>query len=315
MSREGVVFFLALAIAGAGYASVGLLSANAKAEMSKCSGNLRQLGLAAIQHADDRRFYPWVGDGGVDTNCSTRAVRSLYVAGYHDNPEGFVCPASSDASRTTDEAWTWRGATTVDPTSPEATDPTLAETTELSYGWTRARLNANVASTTALAADRAVRHADFREEPSLTSDDPLQGNHVGGLNVVQTDGTTMSWMTGSTEVARHVEPLAIVDPFQPRRPRALGLWERLAPEALALLPLGLIGLLTWLRGGPAPPPRPGVAPRASSSTLPATQRCPFCHDEVATAATLTRCSACRAVFHDECVPAGARCTTLGCAGR
>ena len=95
-----------------------------RANRTKCSNNLRQLGLAAIQYADDKRFFLHVRgraalDGGMETSDTPRKVRQLMDLGYHDNPEGWICPSSDDLSvPITDPAvksgaagWSWNGQT------------------------------------------------------------------------------------------------------------------------------------------------------------------------------------------------------------
>ncbi|MCO5168842.1 MAG: PHD finger domain-containing protein [Planctomycetes bacterium] len=337
MSRLGVLVFAALALCGAGLALPGLHRASAKANRSKCSGNLRQLGLAALQYADDRRFFPHVGpirelDGGVETADTPRALRALVRHGYLDLPQVFVCPSSADEAAPDLEgapSWTWgsaRGAPDADPLGPGPTaDPALAETTELSYGWTRRGRNANTRCNVPLAADRAVRHPDMAD-PDVTSDDPLQGNHLEGLLVLRADAT-VEWRSTrhdgpeAADLARvdggHEGALAILDPLSPRPPRGRAFWERLGVDALALLPLGLAGVLVLLGRPPAPPRprRPGVERHPSGEALQAEQRCPYCHDGLDRVAALTRCTGCRAAFHAECVPEGAACTTLGCGAR
>lgn len=333
VTRAGVVIALALLLTGAGFLAAALGNAASKANRSKCSNNARQLGLAAVQHADDRRSFPYVGDGGLETNHATRALRAVVDAGYLDGGYAFVCPESNDvavepvmARRSAGAPWTWgvlRDEPPVDPLSPEARDPVLAETTELSYGWTRRRLGANVRSTTPVSADRAVREPDA--DPS---DDPLQGNHVGGMTVVQADAS-VSWLTDRDPARDRLTAmdggaLAIAPADRPRPP-ARGWWERAGLEGLALLPLGLGGLLLLLRGEPAAS-RPGRVVRVDRARvaavdeeveLQAAQRCPFCHDGVGDEgddAALTRCGGCSAVFHAECVAPGAACTTLSCPG-
>jgi hypothetical protein len=339
VTRAGVVIALAILLTTGGFLAAALGNAQGKANRSKCHNQVRQLGLAAIQHADDRRFFPHVGDGGLETNHTTRALRSVVDAGYLDGGYVFVCPESNDeavepAMSGPGRAWTWgtlRDRPEVDPRSPDAADPTLAETTELSYGWTRRRLNANTRSMTPLSADRAVRERDA--DPT---DDPLQGNHVGGLSLLQADGTVM-WLSDVDPARERLTAMddapgagaLAVAPLDRPRPRARGWWERAGLEGLALLPLGVGGLLLLLRGEPAAPPRARRAGRVvrvdrvrvetvgAEVELQAAQRCPFCHDGVVDegdVAALTRCSGCSAVFHAECVAPGCACTTLGCPG-
>ena len=127
-------------------------------------------------HADDKRFFPHnetlrspdtdgMNEGG---NHQTKVARSLLWYGYHDNPEGWVCPSSFDAFtpvnsvnvRETPRLWFWGGTEGGDLTlAPwiQGSDDDLQATTELSYGWTIKGMNTNVRSTALLGADRALR--------------------------------------------------------------------------------------------------------------------------------------------------------------
>lgn len=173
-----------------------------RAKRTKCANNLRQLGLASIQYADDKRFFPHVGkltelDGRVNTNHAPRYMRTLITFGYLDNPEVFVCPSSYDAVNETPfpfedaRAWSWGGkrVATANFRSPIAVDdgPTLDETTELSYGWTRKGMNGSVRSTAILGADRAVNQKGAENTA-------LAGNHADGWNVLAADGA-VEWQS------------------------------------------------------------------------------------------------------------------------
>src|SRR5690606_12798706 len=118
-----------------------------------------------------------------------------------------------------------------------------------------------------------------------------------------------------------------------RAPRAGSWWSGVSPDAAALLPFGLAGVLLLIGRAPAPaPPRPARRPRRAASrraagsgrvarlgdasALQVEQRCPYCHDGLqADTQALTSCSGCSAVFHADCVPEDGACTTLGCQAR
>jgi len=176
-----------------------LMKAKEQANTTKCSNNLRQLGLAALQYTDDKRFSPHVTglqelDGDANTNHGPKVVRVLLNMGYSNSPEAFICPSSYDRylpTRNYDtRVWAWEGLTRTDPTAEPLTDgtydPTLVETDELSYGWTRRAYNSSMRSTVPLAADRSLRQDDVDAaylEPGEA------GNHTDGVNVVQADAS------------------------------------------------------------------------------------------------------------------------------
>jgi hypothetical protein len=337
---------------------VALGGAKARGSKTKCSNNLRQLGLAAIQYADDLRYFPHVGpraqlDGGVDSNATTKIVRALVWHGYHDSPEGFVCPQSYDLHRPIEAAdvrtnmrrWFWGGEECGDPAaSPFAdglADPILDDTDELSYGWTRRSMNSNARSTALLAADRA--QAD--PAPADDARPGHHGNHFEGVNALQADGT-VSWHAAgqegverladlSDEGAGSAGYLAVRPPTNeapyPGAPTREPFLGRARPGvATTLLPiagppaaLGVLLLALVLRRAPAFDPKLASARRRGPPSsrvealgaqhLQAQQRCPLCHDAVRAGEALSGCLDCRAVFHAECVPSGAACPTLGCA--
>jgi len=180
------------------------------ANRTKCASNLRQLGLAAVQYGDDKRFLPHVGktkdlDGGFASSDTPRAVRAMVWYGYHDNPEGFICPSSDDLHYPVNDSevldnmrlWGWQSqfgevGSTRNTTPPwkdggAGGDQALIETTELSYAYTRRGYNRNVSSVKVLGADRALRAS---LDPAMESTLPgTWGNHDDGWNVVRADCT------------------------------------------------------------------------------------------------------------------------------
>ena len=64
-----------------------LTKAKAKANQTKCSNNLRQIGLAAVQYADDKRFYVYDASGDISQTLAT-----LEEAGYLENSQALACP-------------------------------------------------------------------------------------------------------------------------------------------------------------------------------------------------------------------------------
>lgn len=194
-----------------------LMKAKEKANKTKCSNNLRQLGLAAVQYGDDKRFLPHVNktrtvDGDISSTDVPKSVRALSWYGYHDNPEGFVCPSSDDVNLPIDNAdvldnmrlWGYdrNYAAAGDPrntTAPwkdtSAGDPTLLDTSELSFAYTRRGYNRNVSSTKMLGADRGMRVED---DPGGTVSSPGDyGNHRDGWNLLKADCTVEFVSAGS----------------------------------------------------------------------------------------------------------------------
>ena len=185
-----------------------LMKAKEKANRTKCSNNLRQIGLASIQYSDDKRFFPHIarmqqidGDYTVSgANSTTKCIRALLWYQYTDNPEGWICPSSFDLFRpiTDDQTkgnmrlWFWdsahtAGSNTTSPFVDGLSDPAGKDNDELSYGWTRKGLNRNTRSTTYLGADRAVKiESEWAGGGTgLSSGD--QGNHDDGWNVLFAD--------------------------------------------------------------------------------------------------------------------------------
>jgi len=164
---------------------------------TNCANEQRQIALAAVQYADDKRFLPHRGrtrelDGDELSADTPRSLRALVWYGDHDNPEGFVCPASDDAyvpiqNREVAEnmrLWSWGGGDGGDPEVPPwraGLDPALVDTPEVSFAYTRRGYNRNVSSVLFLLADRGVRAAQSAQRPGEV------GNHPDGWNVAKAD--------------------------------------------------------------------------------------------------------------------------------
>ncbi len=189
-----------------------------------------------------------------------------------------MCPSSEDlaalpseAARLDPERWSWSGgdAPPKEPVgAPSAgCDPALLETTELSYGWSRRPIANNTKGLFPLGADRASRKPDEAARPP-----GLVGNHVGGLNVVDT-GAHVSWLaagdpgvatiagvgtlwTGRSDWMSVEPPVAAPGVREPWRlhldgGRALG-WLAGPPAALLVLLLGGVLLARRASAGPVP---------------------------------------------------------------
>lgn len=217
LSSAEVVLTLALLLVLAAFTGPAFRHSRRGCGQTKCSSNLRQVGLAAVQYGDDKRFLPHVGktrtlDGDMDSSDTPTAVRALTWYGYHDNPEGFVCPQSDDVNLPIDDAsvlenmrlWGFdrdyaeagdpRDRTP--PGSDSVRDPSLRETSELSFAYTRRGYNRNVSSNKTLGADRGMRVED---DPGGTVSSPGDyGNHPDGWNVLKAD-CTVEFVPGSVE--------------------------------------------------------------------------------------------------------------------
>jgi len=183
-----------------------LMVCKTPADKTRCMNRLRQFGLAAIQYADDKAFFPHnrsavTLDADETGNHQTKIFRSLLWYGYHDNPQGWICPSSydmfvpvnNDDVREHMRKWFWQGdysksnaraAPFVDGgADPVGSGPRA--TTEISYGWTRRGMSVNEPSTGILGADRSLR----AEGDKSGSGPDSFGNHQDGWNVLKVDGT------------------------------------------------------------------------------------------------------------------------------
>jgi prepilin-type N-terminal cleavage/methylation domain-containing protein len=199
-----------------------LMKAKEKANRTKCSNNLRQIGLAAIQYSDDKRFLPHTtrlqlldegfATGGATT--TTKAIRSLLWYQYTDNPEGWICPSSFDLfipisdpnTKGNMRLWFWNGTHTGGSNSASpflhGGDPAVQATDELSYGWTRKGLNRNTRSTTYLGADRGVKIESELVGAATATAPGLQGNHDDGWNVLFADAS-VQWYGINTNAGQN----------------------------------------------------------------------------------------------------------------
>jgi len=200
-----------------------LMRAKEKANKTKCANNLRQLGLANIQYGDDKRFFPHVGtrqsiDGDEQTNETSLKIRAMVYGGYHDNPEGFICPSSYDIfNQINDDQvienpkfWGWnqvycanatdfRQWNPLNPANPGG-DPVFDQNLECSFSWTRRDMNNNIRSTAKFGSDRNLRVGDSSAGGTGSGNEAFTfGSHEDGWSVLQADAKT-EYLTQGGEI-------------------------------------------------------------------------------------------------------------------
>jgi prepilin-type processing-associated H-X9-DG protein len=181
------------------FALPALQQASQRRSVAKCANNLRIIGIAMAQYADDYRFFPHVtGAEQVhsDQDVST-AYRTLLYFKYLDSAEVLVCPESDDVANKPSPAvkanlkrfrWGHPGGTPAEPKAPlfdKAQDPDVWKNPELSYTYLRRAQNASQAKKDMIiAADKAIN-----EHPRLTDAfSGKHGNHADGFNILFADG-------------------------------------------------------------------------------------------------------------------------------
>jgi hypothetical protein len=150
---------------------------------TRCGNNLKQIALAAMQYADDKRFFPR-GTGDATTSDGPKCFAKLYQFNYLDDPAVFVCPSEGD-SEVTDYVTPPPGPTWLEQGAHvSARIPPLPELHDLSYGWTRVAFSGNSLASLTLAADRTIR--------PLWGAGPygIVGNHRGAPICVSIDAHT-----------------------------------------------------------------------------------------------------------------------------
>jgi len=160
-----------------------LMKAKEKANQTKCANNLKQMGLAAMQYSDDKRFFPHIAkitstDDGVGSKTASICIRSLTYFNYNDNPESYVCASSVDypsplgpSSKQDIRCWGWAGESSTPAPDPpirkgSGGDGTygdanlMPDLASLSYGWTQRGFTSNSLSSNMLAGDKSRRVTD-----------------------------------------------------------------------------------------------------------------------------------------------------------
>jgi hypothetical protein len=179
VNREGLVavsvFGAAMAlgvIVAVGFLGVCRARVARDCGRNRCSRNLRQIALACIQYADDKKWFPTTlgpapsidATGHLVPPDDGRVARALVRHYYLDNPELFVCNMSDDVA------------------------PPLDGIGPTSYGFSARRLSGTARSALPLVADRARRADDALDSEGRQ---PISGNHAEGWNVACVDGHTM----------------------------------------------------------------------------------------------------------------------------
>jgi type II secretory pathway pseudopilin PulG len=100
---RSAVFSIAIALAAVFVVGIGVLGiaaarlmpaaleAKTRSDESICRNNLKQIGLAAIQYADDNHFFP-----NVPSDPTGRKALELLVPRYFDRSDIFTCPCRED---------------------------------------------------------------------------------------------------------------------------------------------------------------------------------------------------------------------------
>ncbi len=204
------------------------LSQERKDERAACSSNLKQLALACVQYADDKRFLPHLGpitklDNNGDTtpkgsDVAPRCLRALIFFNTIDDPKLYVCQGSTDEAKAfkAGSPFGWLGAAPDDPKAspiakPSKNDKDADALTDLSYGWTLRGYSSNAASSSKIIADRATKLGKRSKQT-------LAGNHEGGWNVACVDGHVDFVKKGEKP------PLSQADAKDPKTP-ALTVWD------------------------------------------------------------------------------------------
>jgi len=182
-----------------------LMKAKEKANQTKCGNNLKQIGLSAIQYADDKRFFPHAQklttlDADISSgNDTAKCIRSFTYFNYLDNPESYVCPSGidffapmSDKAKTDVRYWGWIVGTDASGSPPvppiignDGGDVTLSGSSGAalsdSYGWARRGYTSNSLSTNYLAADKSRLEAAGAAEATLGTNGQGAASHSGNL--------------------------------------------------------------------------------------------------------------------------------------
>ncbi|HZV02630.1 MAG TPA: DUF1559 domain-containing protein, partial [Planctomycetota bacterium] len=193
-------------------------SARLKAGEERCANNLKQIGLAAMTYADDKRFFPHRAvmsrlDPGATSNTAPRCLRALLCFGYLEDPQVFVCPSSPDHAGRFEApdrrlfCWTSGspgavplGASPIYDTTG-AGDRPLTAMTDLSYGWTMKGLCGASMSTNLVAGDKARLVPGRGDDPEREGN--MRGNHAQRLNAVCLDAHVVRITPEGDEVTTH----------------------------------------------------------------------------------------------------------------
>ena len=189
-----------------------LLKAKEKANQTKSMNNLKQMGIASISYADERRNrFQHVAaftqtDGSYDTPIAPRCIRALTFFNMIDNSESYINPSSPDEqseftanAKADPRKFSWARATDetsiVSPVVSVGTqDGNLKDLLTLSYCWTRRGYNTNSRSENIIAGDKARKVSEDTQTAATGGGGHtgnMIGNHKDCFQVVCIDGHTI----------------------------------------------------------------------------------------------------------------------------
>ena len=191
-------------VASLGFLAAARSHAQGKDTTANSAKNLRQIGIASIQYADERRRFQHVAkitelDGDHTTATSSRAHRALVYYGFITDPTFFVnegnakdkpVPLSKEAKADM-RLFAWsdgKDATKgfsplYEPAANGNASALTADFPWLSYAWTRRGLTGTARSTYILAGDKARITAGPLHKGCLG------GNEKDCVQVVRVDGS------------------------------------------------------------------------------------------------------------------------------
>ncbi|MDF1667514.1 MAG: hypothetical protein P1V97_37595, partial [Planctomycetota bacterium] len=96
----GIMFIVGICVLGflAALIMPALMKARTQAGKTKCTNNLRGIGIASILYSNDRRFFPHMTSSKKEHSKEqiNDVYRTLVQGKYIDNAEVYICPNSND---------------------------------------------------------------------------------------------------------------------------------------------------------------------------------------------------------------------------